>query len=45
MGGNIKVNVKEISCDDKDWILLTQDSGQWLTHENIFRFHKRQAIS
>jgi hypothetical protein len=29
MEDNIKMNLKEISCDDVDWIYLPQERNQW----------------
>jgi hypothetical protein len=26
---NIKINLREIGCDDMDWIDLAQDRDQW----------------
>jgi hypothetical protein len=34
VGGNIKIDLREIGWDDVDWIDLAQDRDQWRTLVN-----------
>jgi hypothetical protein len=33
-GGNIKKEVKEMECEDVDWIQMNQDKNQWRASVN-----------
>jgi hypothetical protein len=45
---NIIMDLKEIECENVDWMYLFQDRVQWLGLVNMamnLRFHKRWEIS
>jgi hypothetical protein len=42
---NIKMDVKEIGCEDVDWIILAQDGDQTLVNTVMnLQVHKRQEF-